>query len=70
MFGFFKRLKKTKTLWICIGAILAAFTAYMAGTIDFANLLQAIITALIAAGLRDGIHKAIKGPLYADRQIP
>jgi len=70
MFGILKRLKKTKTLWICIAAIVSAVTAYLTGQIDFAALLQAIITALIATGLRDGIHKAIKGPLYGNRRAP
>jgi hypothetical protein len=49
---------KWKTFWAAVAAIATAFGAYAAGEMALPELLQLVITSLLAVFLRHGIAKA------------
>ncbi len=47
-----------KTYLVAVGAILAAVVAWSQGTMDTTQLVEAVITAVLAMTIRAGVAKA------------
>lgn len=50
-------MKGYKTYIVAAGAILTAVGGYLTHTVDLGTAIDAVITALLAAGLRDAISR-------------
>ena len=49
---------RSKTLWTGVAACVAAASSYFMQEIQLAEMLQIVVTSLLAIFVRHGVHKA------------